>query len=135
VAPFTHRLEVPGRVKLTETGQELIASHRSAAPDVDAVEMTAGDAGRAVLQAGSAVAPFTVRNRRPGDRMRPLGAPGRRKVQDLMVDRKIPRETRDSVPIVVDATGRIVWVAGLAIAEECRVTAPEAGVLLLELKK
>ena len=52
-----------------------------------------------------------------------------------MVDRKIPRETRDSVPIVVDATGRIVWVAGVAVADECRVTAPEAGVLILELKK
>jgi hypothetical protein len=36
---------------------------------------------------------------------------------------------------VVDATGRIVWVAGVAVADECRVTAPEAGVLLLELKK
>jgi len=135
VAPFTHPLDVPGRVRLMETGQELIASIRSAAPDGDAVEMTARDAGRAVLQAGSAVPPFTVRNRRPGDRMRPLGAPGRRKVQDLMVDRKIPRETRDSVPIVVDATGRIVWVAGVAVADECRVTAPEAGVLILELKK
>jgi tRNA(Ile)-lysidine synthetase-like protein len=117
---------------LTETGDELIASTRSVALDV---ELTALGAGRAILQAGSAVPPFTVRNRRPGDRMRPLGAPGRRKVQDLMVDRKIPRETRDSVPIVVDATGRIVWVAGVAVADECRVTAPEAGVLLLELKK
>jgi tRNA(Ile)-lysidine synthase len=132
VPPFTHSLAVPGRVKLTETGGELIASHRSAAL---AIELTGSDGGRAVLQAGSAVPPFTVRNRRPGDRMRPLGAPGRRKIQDLMVDRKIPRDTRDSVPIVVDATGRIVWVAGVAVADECRVTAPEAGVLLLELKK
>ena len=26
-----------------------------------------------------------------------------------------------------------VWVAGVAVAEECRVTAPEAGVVILEL--
>ena len=47
--------------------------------------------------------PLAVRNRRPGDRFRPLGAPGRRKVQDVFVDRKVPRNERDRVPIVVDA--------------------------------
>jgi tRNA(Ile)-lysidine synthase len=51
------------------------------------------------------------------------------------VDRKIPRSERDRVPVVVDATGRIVWVAGLALAEACRVTAPEAGVVILEMRE
>jgi tRNA(Ile)-lysidine synthetase-like protein len=90
---------------------------------------------RVVLQAASFESPLAVRTRRPGDRLRPLGAPGRRKVQDLLVDRKIPRDERDRVPIVVDARGRLVWVAGVAMAEECRVTAPEAGVVILELRK
>jgi tRNA(Ile)-lysidine synthase len=63
-----------------------------------------------------------------------LGAPGRRKVQDVLVDRKIPRADRDRVPIVVDASGRIVWVAGVVMADECRVTAPEAGMVILELR-
>ena len=52
-----------------------------------------------------------------------------------MVDRKVPRDERDHVPLVVDADGRIVWVVGLTIAEECRVTAPESGVVILESKK
>jgi hypothetical protein len=37
------------------------------------------------------------------------------------------------VPIVVDDTGRIVWVAGHALAEEFRVTRPESGVVLLKI--
>jgi tRNA(Ile)-lysidine synthase len=78
---------------------------------------------------------LAVRYRRPGDRLRPLGAPGTRKLQDWFVDRKVPRTVRDSVPIVVDARDRIVWVAGFTIAHEYRVTAPEEGVVVLELDK
>ena len=89
----------------------------------------------AVLQADAVLAPFVVRSRRPGDRLRPLGAPGSRKLQDLFVDHKVPARTRDRVPLVVDGTGRIVWVVGIAIAEECRVTTPESGMVILESKK
>jgi hypothetical protein len=39
------------------------------------------------------------------------------------------------VPIVVDGTGQIVWVAGVAVAEAARVTAPESGMVILEIKK
>ena len=79
--------------------------------------------------------PLRVRNRRAGDRIRPLGAPGHRKLQDLLVDRKVPREDRDRVPVVVDAGGRILWVAGLAIAEECRVTDPATGMVVLKMHR
>ena len=86
------------------------------------------------LSAAAVQPPLTVRTRRPGDRFRPLGAPGSRKLQDVFVDRRVPRSERDRVPVVSDATGRIVWVAGVAVAEECRVTRPEAGMVILELK-
>jgi hypothetical protein len=52
-----------------------------------------------------------------------------------MVDRKVPRAERDKVPIVVDAEGRIVWVAGVAMAHGCRVTAPEGSMVILELMR
>jgi tRNA(Ile)-lysidine synthase len=78
--------------------------------------------------------PLAVRTRQPGDRFRPLGAPGRRKLQAVLEDRKVPREERDRVPVIVDARGRVVWVAGVALAEECRVTAPEAGEVILNLR-
>jgi tRNA(Ile)-lysidine synthase len=87
------------------------------------------------IRAASVTLPLVVRNRRPGDRLQPLGAPGRRKLQDVLVDRKVPRVTRDDVPIVTDASGQILWVAGITVAETCRVTAPEDGMLILELRK
>ena len=80
--------------------------------------------------------PLAVRNRRPGDRFHPVGLGGRqKKLQDFFVDRKVARGTRDTVPLVVDDTDRIVWVAGYGIDAEFRVTDPTQAVLILRLKQ
>jgi tRNA(Ile)-lysidine synthase len=55
--------------------------------------------------------PLTVRTRRPGDRVR--GPAGSRKLQDVMVDRRIPAERRDLLPVVTDAEGALLWVPGV----------------------
>lgn len=86
------------------------------------------------LDADQVAWPLSVRTRRPGDRVRPLGGSGRRKVQDILVDRKVPRASRDTVPIVVDALDRIVWVAGHVLAHDVRVTATTTRMLLLTLR-
>ena len=76
-----------------------------------------------------------VRPRRPGDRLQPLGAPGRRKVQDVLVDRKVPRDDRDRVPIVTTEKGDIVWVAGQVLADPYRVTSLTSSVVILTLRR
>ena len=78
---------------------------------------------------------LVVRNRRPGDRFRPIGLHGWKKLQDLFVDRKVARSERDAVPLVVDGGGRIVWVAGFGIDEAFRVTNAAQAVLLLRLTR
>ena len=65
--------------------------------------------------------PLRVRNRRPGDRLHPLGLGGTKKVQDLFVDGKVPRVARDRIPLMCDEEG-ILWVVGLAVDERVRVT-------------
>jgi tRNA(Ile)-lysidine synthetase-like protein len=77
---------------------------------------------------------LSVRNRRPGDTFRPAGLGGRKKLQDFFVDRKIERQQRDAVPLVVDEIDRIVWVAGHAVNEDFRVTDPAQAVIILRLK-
>jgi tRNA(Ile)-lysidine synthase len=57
---------------------------------------------------------------RPGDRMRPLGMDGSRKLSDLLVDAKVARRQRPAVPVVRDGS-RIVWLAGVRMSEEYRV--------------
>ncbi len=61
---------------------------------------------------------FDIRGWRPGDRFRPLGAPGRKKLQDMFVDRRVPRELRPLLPVVSTAAGNVVWVPGLPPADE-----------------
>jgi tRNA(Ile)-lysidine synthase len=78
---------------------------------------------------------LAVRNRRPGDRFRPVGLAGHKKLQDYFVDRKVDQRRRDQVPLVVDESDRIVWVAGYGIDEAFRVTDPSQSVLLLRLRQ
>ena len=64
-------------------------------------------------------APLTLRSWRPGDRFRPLGMSGEKKLQDFFVDCKVPRDERARIPLLV-AGGRIAWVIGRRIAEDFR---------------
>lgn len=130
--PISRELPVPGAIELPETGATIRASFLTGRDSHPRAER---GSPRVALQADAVRTPFVVRTRRPGDRIRPLGAPGSRSLQNLFVDRKVPRAERDVVPLVVDAAGRIVWVAGVAIAHDCQVTAPEAGMVILELEK
>jgi tRNA(Ile)-lysidine synthetase-like protein len=52
--------------------------------------------------------------RRPGMRMRPAGGRGTRKLQDIFVDARVPREDRDSWPLVF-AGDRLAWIPGIAV--------------------
>jgi tRNA(Ile)-lysidine synthase len=94
----------------------------------------AADSAGAIVQRDLCSGPLRVRNRRPGDRFRPIGVGGHKKLQDFFVDRKVAQQRRDTVPLVVDETNRIVWVAGFGIDEVFRVTDPAQAVLILKLK-
>lgn len=60
----------------------------------------------------SALPDLVVRTRRPGDRL----AGRRRKVQDLLVDAKVPHGQRAGWPIVAGPDGAVVAVPGIAVA-------------------
>ena len=75
-----------------------------------------------------------MRNRRPGDRFRPGGARRQgQKLQDLFRGPESGADRlRDAVPLVVDETDQIVWVAGYGIDEAFQVTDPVASRANLE---
>ncbi len=57
--------------------------------------------------------PLLARPRRPGDRMHPRGGTGSRKLSDLLIDAKIPRQARNLLPVVTTAKGELLFVPGL----------------------
>ena len=64
---------------------------------------------------------LVVRSWRPGDRMRPLGLGGSRKLQDIFVDAKVPAAQRPEVP-VFECGGQIVWLPGYRVASGWEVS-------------
>ena len=129
---FRYSLSIPGEVTVVEAGQAVVAE---VAPSLDAVPNHAVTRSgvTAIVQLERCAGGLVVRNRRPGDTFRPLGLGGRKKLQDVFVDRKVPRSARDRVPLVVDGADRIVWVPGYGIDAEFRVTDPAQAVLVLTL--
>ena len=58
------------------------------------------------------VYPLYVRTRKYGDRMQ-LKKSGTRRIKDIFIDQKIPKDERDKWPIVVDSCDKVIWIPGI----------------------
>ena len=107
--------------RLERTLAELLASHEGTkSADLGGGVRAVREYGELRLEGTLRWGPWTiasdaeglvVRGRRPGDRL----AGRRKKVQDLLVDAKVPRSERDAWPLVVSGD-EVVAVPGVAEA-------------------
>ncbi len=72
------------------------------------------------VDADRLVFPLVLRPWRPGDRMRPLGMKGAKKVSDVLTDAGIVGHARGRAPVLLSGE-RVVWVVGVRLAEEARI--------------
>jgi tRNA(Ile)-lysidine synthase len=107
---FECTLEVPGRVAVPGVGLVLQAEIDQGFKKTHPGQLLAW-----ISDARRAGASLVIRSRRPGDRMRPHGLNGSVKVQDVLVDLKVPRAERDRIPVVT-CRDEIIWVPGYRIA-------------------
>jgi len=75
--------------------------------------------------------PLWVRSIESGDRFRPLGLRGTKKIGDYLTDRKVITLVRDEIPVIADAHG-IIWLAGYEIAERVKIDSKTKKVLKIE---
>jgi tRNA(Ile)-lysidine synthase len=75
---------------------------------------------------------LTVRTRRAGDRIQPLGMPGEKKVQDIFVDKHIARAERDTIPLFFSHT-HCLWIAGISLDHRVRLTSRTRRIVRLSL--
>ena len=133
------KLDIPGTVEAPHGAWAVSADgpQKPQKAQIEFPEAVSKESGglRVVVDARELGDRLIVRPRRPGDRLQPLGAPGRKKVQDVLVDRKVPKDDRDRVPIVTTEKGDIVWVAGQVLADPFRVTALTSSVVILTLRR
>ena len=83
-----------------------------------------------LLDADTLHLPLVARFVRPGDRMKPLGARGGRKLQDILTDLRVPRWRRGRT-LLVTMRDEPVWIVGLRIADAARLTEATKRVLRL----
>ena len=116
VPDFTYTLEVPGELHIPEISARVRVERRAVEPWM--FEGSPHRAGLALpLTEGDRV---TIRNRRPGDRIHPLGASGSRRLKEVLIDRRVPRQVRERLPLLC-VEGRIAWAPGVAIDERFRL--------------
>jgi tRNA(Ile)-lysidine synthase len=125
--PAAGELGLPGAFEFGTW--ELRATLESAGPDAPARAAHSGEVGMFDADRLGARA-LTVRSWRAGDRMRPLGLAGSKSLADLFGARRVPREARAGVPVVI-AGDEIVWVPGVATAERVRVDADTRALAVL----
>ena len=126
---WRYLLGIPGELAVPEAGLRLRAELD--APPVSGRTPPAAEARLDRSLLGDAL---VVRGWQRGDRVRLAGNRGRKKLQDLFVDRKVPRDLRHRVPIVAAADGRIVWVAGHLIAGGFAASSATKSVVVLNFE-
>jgi len=77
---------------------------------------------------------LTARNFMPGDRIRPLGMAGTRKVKDVFIEKKLPLRLRGRFPVVA-MCARIVWLPGILRGDGALVSTASRTVLQISARQ
>lgn len=108
---FSYRIIVPGQTLVPEAGLSInwdVLEIRDGLPEKSTKEV--------LMDMDRIQGPMVLRSPAPGDRLRPQGLGGSKKVHDLLVDAHVPRRQRWRVPILADERG-VLWVVGYRLDE------------------
>ena len=68
---------------------------------------------------------MTIRNRRPGDRIQPLGWDNCCRVKNLLINRRVLKEQRSRLPLICH-NDTVAWIPGVTIDERYRISNQES---------
>jgi tRNA(Ile)-lysidine synthase len=125
IEPLNFSWDIPGSIRIGNN-KILKASFSNIKPQI-----TQGFF-EVILDGNKIASSLKVRRRKPGDRLKPLGMKGTKKVKDIFIDRKIPKEIRDTLPIVCSGED-IIWLPGITINEDYKADSDTKCFLKLEM--
>ena len=79
--------------------------------------------------------PLTIRHRKPGDKFTPLGMKQPKKLKTFLIDEKISKFERHKIILVEDKTGKIIWIAGIRINDDVKLTPKTKQILRMKIMK
>ncbi len=125
---YNYLLNIPGITLIPAIGLQIRAEI------AQRCQLGAYPAGyQAVINYDKINMPLYVRNKKTGDRFFPLGASGSKKLKDFFIDQKIPAKKRADIPLIV-CGDEIIWVAGVRICEQYKITPDTDKALWLSLE-
>jgi tRNA(Ile)-lysidine synthase len=126
---------IPGRTRLPESAW-ILKAEVSAQAAVREKALTAVRDWEAYLDAGVVGLFARLRPRRRGDRFCPLGMGGLgKRLNEYMINEKIPASWRDHIPLLINEKGQIVWVCGWRPDDRARVTDSTQQVVWLRFER
>lgn len=124
VGEFTYTLGIPGSVRLDPLELELRIRLGPVAE-----WMFRGHPDRVALAPPGPGARLQVRNRRPGDRIRPLGRHSSKRLKELLIDQGAPRHRRDLLPLLI-IDDELAWVPGITLSDRFRLDGHERALIV-----
>ncbi|GAA4320403.1 tRNA lysidine(34) synthetase TilS [Mucilaginibacter gynuensis] len=79
--------------------------------------------------------PLTIRPWQQGDVFYPLGMKTRKKLSDFFIGEKVPLHKKDSIPLIVNGNGDIIWIGGYRPDNRYKVSRNTKKVTIFELYK
>lgn len=77
---------------------------------------------------------ISVRPREPGDKIALSGRVGTKSLKNLMIDAKIPRSSRDRIPVLADEAG-VIAVYGFGVHRRCAAAGIDSDVIIITLEE
>ena len=78
---------------------------------VDNIESDGNDVCR--LNSKNIKLPLYIRNKRTGDYIHIKGLNGTKKIKDVFIDSKLPKDKRNNYPLLVDSNNEILWIPNI----------------------
>ena len=102
------------------TTEWTLSAHSHPTPPLSPSPQAAGRL-RALLDPARCPTPWRLRTRHRGDRFQPLGSDIHVDLRRFLQRRHVPRFDRDRMPMLVDATDRVIWIPGVEVSEIARL--------------
>ncbi|MCE2397149.1 tRNA lysidine(34) synthetase TilS [Candidatus Poribacteria bacterium] len=120
--PFEYEVAVPGHTPLPRLDAEMIATVVEHPINCAVADKFPDGKFQAVFDLDRLQLPLMLRQRRDGDRFHPFGMRGTKKLKDLLIDTKIPRQKRGRIPVLMSGD-EIIWVVGYRTSEPFKIRA------------
>ncbi|KEH90031.1 tRNA(Ile)-lysidine synthetase [Clostridium novyi A str. BKT29909] len=75
-----------------------------------------------------------LRYRKNGDKFMPFGMSGSKKLKDLFIDLKIPKERRDNIPLITFGDD-IAWIVGYRISDKFKINKDTKSILKIKIER